>query len=385
MFSGIYVHIPFCLTRCRYCDFVSYGLDSEGQTGSQAFDSYLAALLAEAGIYRRELDLGRERAKTLYIGGGTPTCLSGGQLYHLLTSLQEHFPLEQGAEVTVEGNPETLEGEKLRALKAGGCNRLSLGAQSFDYLELSVLGRVHKPEDIYRTFFLARECGFENINIDLMYGLPGQDLRTWRANLLAAVSLDPEHLSVYQLKIEKGTPFHEMLVQGLLVEFDQDEASRMYEETIDFLTGKGYLHYEISNFARRGKESRHNAQYWRNEGYLGLGAGASGYLNGTRYTNHSDLGLYTAAVREGKKPVLEEERPGKELVIAEAMFLGLRLLEGVEKRGFYSRYGLEIEECYGPEIERLKKLELLADTGTHVRLTRKGLLLANEVFMEFLP
>lgn len=384
MVLGIYVHIPFCIRKCFYCDFVSYALHSKSSAAVQETESYLHFLLQEALLYRNDSLTGGQKLKTLYIGGGTPTCLAGGQLFALLDALQKIYEFEKDAEITVEANPGTLDAKKLQLLKKAGCNRLSLGVQSFDAKELECLGRIHSPQEIYTAFSLARESGFNNINLDLMYGLPEQTLDSWQRSLRSAVAMQPEHLSLYQLNIEQGTRFAELSERGLLAETEQETARKMFEEAIAYLRQNGYGHYEISNFAQNGRESRHNLMYWQNRGYIGLGAGASGYLHGIRYSNEKSVAQYQKALMNVKKPVCEEEPIGKDLAMSEQMFLGLRVLAGVDKHIFRSRFAVDIETVFGEEIERLKKKRLLLETDTHVLLSPEGLFLANEVFMEFI-
>jgi oxygen-independent coproporphyrinogen-3 oxidase len=374
---GIYVHVPFCQRKCYYCDFVSFAERTE-----QEKDTYLLALAREAQIYQK-LFVGIT-GKSLYLGGGTPTCLTEKQLFQLFTVLHKIFKLPSGIEITVEANPGTLSPEKLRVLSEAGCNRLSLGVQSFSARDLQVLGRIHSLRDVYNTYELARRVGFENISLDLMYGLPGQSLQGWRENLKKAVELAPEHLSLYQLNIEKGTSFARLVQKGLLEEFSQDEAFLMYKETIDFLQVQGYHHYEISNFALPGKEAVHNCLYWLNDEYLGLGAGAAGYLQGVRYINTADPGTYQALLGQGQLPIAVKEPINKELAMAETMFLGLRLLKGVNKAKFLEKHGVTIENRYAKVLEKLKRQELIQETSTHVALAKKGLYIANIVFQEFL-
>jgi oxygen-independent coproporphyrinogen-3 oxidase len=374
---GVYVHIPFCRSKCHYCDFVSYpGRSEEEKKG------YLAALLKETDLYREQLP--GLRTETLYIGGGTPTCLTGGQLYALLESLGERLGMIKGAEVTVEGNPGTLDRNKLAALKEEGCTRLSLGVQSFNQQELELMGRIHTVREVYQTVEEARETGFDNINLDLMYGLPGQEYDQWVDTLQKVLRLAPEHLSLYQLNYEEGTPFYRLLAEGTFEQFDQETARRMHEAAIDLLQDSGYQHYEISNFALPGRQSRHNIKYWRNQEYLGLGAGASGYVSGVRYTNQSGLEDYCRAVEAGSQPVETSEVIDGDLMVREAVFLGLRLLEGLNKKEFYFRYGVKIEEEFKDALNDLVSKGLLANSPERVALTREGLYLANQVFMEFL-
>jgi len=302
----------------------------------------------------------------------------------LISRLRELFQLPEDAEITVEANPGTIEREKLACLKEAGCSRLSLGVQSFSEQELRALGRIHTAQEVVESFTLARQMGIANISLDLMYGLPGQSLSSFRESLRQAVELHPEHLSVYQLKIEEGTPFASLVEKGLLREFDQDAAYVMYREAIEYLQAQGYRHYEISNFALPGKEAGHNQIYWRNEEYLGLGAGAAGFLEGVRYKNTSSVEDYIAQLVQGKLPLAEEENIDQALSMAETMFLGLRLRAGVNKEGFRRRYGMSIEEKYGPAIEKLLQQGLLEDKGTHLALSDKGLFVANLVMQEFL-
>lgn len=375
--AGVYVHIPFCLAKCYYCDFTSFAGRNE-----QEKESYLLALEQEGAIYR-ELFQGFT-GKSLYIGGGTPTCLTSGQLFMLFSILNHLFKLPAGIEITVEGNPGTLDRDKLKQLKEAGCNRLSLGVQSFSSRDLKILGRIHSPQDVYNTYRLARQEGFQNINLDLMYGLPGQDLKGWRGNLLKLMELQPEHISLYQLNIEKDTPFGQLAEKGLLEEDDQDIAYLMYGEAINYLEARGYHHYEVSNFALPGKEAFHNRLYWLNEEYLGLGAGAAGYLQGVRYTNIGNPAAYQEILSQGKLPSAEKEIINSELAMAETMFLGLRLLEGVNKADFRIKHGVNMENKYKETLDKLKKQGLLRETDTHIALTKKGLYVANEVMLEFL-
>ncbi len=378
MDRALYVHIPFCEVKCHYCDFTSYPGRGDGDK-----ETYLQALGKEALIYRNLFP--GEKFKSLYIGGGTPTCLSGRQLYLLFSFLQDFFIFQHPLECTVEANPGTIDKEKLLVLLESRCNRLSLGVQSFSQADLNRLGRIHTPQEVYNSYSLAREAGFDNINLDLMYGLPGQSLAGWKENLRKVTELKPEHISLYQLHIEEGTPFYAMLRRKIIQEFDNELALAMYEEAIHQLTDAGYHHYEVSNFALPGKESIHNQVYWRNEEYLGLGAGAAGYLQGIRYKNLSALQDYVKAVYADQKPVAEEEIITEEMARSETMFLGLRLIKGVEKERFLARYHITIEECFGNTIDKLVKRGYLLNTSSHVALTRQGLYLANEVFQEFLP
>lgn len=384
MLSGLYLHIPFCLDKCNYCDFNSFAGCSENVK-----EEYIQALVDEGKSYARLVGETTTSAEisldSIYFGGGTPTCLSGGQLCFLLQTLRDLFPVQEQAEITIEGNPGTLNIGKLRALREGGFNRLSLGAQSFRPEELRVIGRLHTVAEIAQAVSMAREAGFKNIGLDLMYGLPGQKLDYWRENLQRTLALEPEHISLYQLKIEEGTPFYQLLQAGELSEFPDEQAVEMYEEARHTLAEAGYHHYEISNFALTGRESRHNQLYWANKEYLGLGAGAAGYWQGIRYSNEESLAIYTAQASQGKLPRVEEELIDTELRKIEAIFLGLRLTAGLDKDEFFRLYGVRIEEQFGKTINKLTQAGLLQECNRHLSLTDRGRNLANLVIMEFLP
>ncbi len=384
MLTGLYLHIPFCLAKCYYCDFNSFA-----GFGEKEKEEYLQALINEARSYSRlfgEAGVSAEISlASVYFGGGTPTCLSGGQLCFLFQQLRKIFLIEEEAEITIEGNPGTLDLNKLKALNEGGFNRLSLGIQSFRSEGLKILGRVHTVAESRQAVSMARKAGFINVGIDLMYGLPGQELQDWQANLQEALALAPEHISLYQLNIEEGTPFYQKLLKGELREFPDEQAVEMYEEARRILGEAGYHHYEISNFALPGRESRHNQLYWSNKEYLGLGSGAAGYWQGIRYCNKENLAEYIASVAQGELPRGEEEVIDAELQLAEAVFLGLRLTAGLNKGEFYQRYGVSLSERFGQTINKLAQAGLLADDSHRIFLTERGRNLANLVMMEFLP
>ncbi|MCX6376728.1 MAG: radical SAM family heme chaperone HemW, partial [Armatimonadetes bacterium] len=271
----------------------------------------------------------------------------------------------------------------LRLLRESGFNRLSLGVQSFNYDELRLLGRIHTADEAIRAFREARDAGFENVSIDLMYGIPGQTLESWSETLDKALDLAPEHVSLYSLTVEEGTPFHAMQVEGRLTLPGDDLEADMYEEAIRVLTGAGFEHYEISNFARPGFRCRHNITYWRNEPYFGFGAGAASLLNGTRSTNVSDPEEYIIRVEAGQDPKACEERLTGKAAMGETMFLGLRMLQGVDIESFARRYGVTAQEVFFEEIADLAERGLIEESDGAIRLTPRGLLLANDVFAEF--
>jgi oxygen-independent coproporphyrinogen-3 oxidase len=404
---GLYLHIPWCPTRCIYCDFNTY-IDGNASLKSR----YHAAL-------RREIDeagasLGQPVLETIFFGGGTPTSLPPEQLIELVEAVKSAFELRPGAEVTVEANPGTLAVDYLRALRQGGINRLSLGAQSFNDDELRFLSRLHDAAAARCAVEQARAAGFDNLSLDLIFNLPKQNLAQWQRNLKAALELDPDHLSLYALIVEPGTPLHRQVSQGQIPLPDDDLAADMYAYAVDTLGAAGYSHYEISNWARAGGEaewqtpdlaSAHNLIYWRNQPYLGLGAGAYGtvsiqtpgvfktpgvwrWMNVKRpqtYIERVEAGAGLGAAREEKS--LEPIDPPT--AMAEHMLLGLRLVrEGVSSSEFAARFGVALEERY-PEaiIHGLERgLTEWIDTpdGPHLRLTRRGRFLANQAILPFM-
>lgn len=358
--QGLYVHIPFCLKKCDYCDFCSFpGIDEDLQK------KYIKALQKEI-----EFDTG-PAAGTIYIGGGTPTSLSKKNLLRLMEAIGRP---SSSIEYSVESNPGTIDFYKLKILKDAGVNRLSIGAQSFNDDELRSLGRVHDCEEIYESYEAAIRAGFSNINIDLMFALPGQTLDDWTGTLKKAVKLRPKHISAYNLQIEEGTPLSAGSVQQ-----DNETEYRMYKETIDFLKSEGYIHYEISNFCLPGFECKHNINYWENGDYKGFGLSASSHIKGARHTNTKDLQEYISDPITSKK----KEKRVKKDEIAETMFMGLRLIKGMDLSRFEKRFKKPAEELFGKEIRELSEKGLLEQTAHHLRLTDKGLFVANEVFEQF--
>lgn len=378
--TGIYVHIPFCVRKCHYCDFNSKPLDV------QEARLYEDALIREVHIWaKRFLSWGR-KVDTLYIGGGTPTCLEPRSLSRIIREITASFDLPQDAEVTCEANPGTLTPEMVDALIESGVNRLSIGAQSTSPEILMRLGRIHSREDFFEAFRAARKGGFRNINVDLMFAVPGQTLRDVEESLQDVLALGPEHISAYSLSIEEGTPFARDRDAGLLCPVDEDTDREMYEFTIEFLRGRGYRHYEISNFALPGRECQHNLIYWRNEDYLGLGAGAHSHLGRVRHYNCLEPGKFASLLAAGTVPVEEQEELSLEAEMSLTVILGLRLVdEGVRDERFVERFGRSLRDAYGPAIDELSRLGLLSFDGRRLMLTREGVFIANEVFIRFLP
>ncbi len=393
--TAAYVHIPFCVRKCLYCDFNSYpGKES-------LYEPYVDALKTEiARAGERYPDV---RISTIYFGGGTPNVLSADQLGSILAQIRESFRIAADAEISSEANPGVIGDQSPvisgrqsptlpsshtpTPLRRAGFNRLSLGVQSFHDDELRLLGRIHSAAEAVQAFGDAREAGFENISIDLMYGIPGQTLESWRETLRQAVDLGSEHVSLYSLTVEEGTPFHAMQVEGRLTLPGDDVEADMYEEAIRTLTSAGFVHYEISNFARPGFECRHNITYWHNEPYFGFGAGATGFLpltyHESRVTSVPSIEEYLHRIQSGESPAECKEHLTGKPAMGETMFLGLRMLSGVDIESFSRRYGVLPQEVFPQEIADLTNRGLIEISSGAIRLTRQGLFLANDVFAEF--
>lgn len=374
---ALYIHIPFCAGKCPYCDFNSYV--AEGQP----VDRYLDALEREMELTARQFPPAPLRS--VFVGGGTPTVLSPKQLARLLEAVRSHFPLEPGAEITVEANPGSTDPAKLEALREGGVNRISFGAQSFDDGLLAAIGRDHTARDTVDSVREARRAGFRNISIDLMFGLPGQTLAQLADSVEKALELGLPHYSLYSLKIEENTLFFHMYRRGELRLPDEDAEADMYEHLRRRLAEAGYVHYEISNFARPGFESRHNLAYWRNEPYYGVGAGAHGYVKGWRHVNVRGVEAYIEAASRGL-PRLRESRVGAREAMEDFMMVGLRMPAGVRSADFAAQFGgLRPEDVFGDTLADLIRRGLLEPVGAGegYRLTERGLMLGNEVFGAF--
>ncbi|MBI3947731.1 MAG: radical SAM family heme chaperone HemW [Armatimonadetes bacterium] len=378
---GLYIHVPFCLRKCHYCDF--YSLPA-GPAPEHAY-AFVAAVEREmASAAARHAALGPLSAATLFLGGGTPSLLTPAQLGRLLAAARTHFLLAPDAEITIEANPGTLDAEKARAVRDLGVNRVSVGVQSFDDPLLRRLGRAHAAARGIEAIGHLRAAGLENISLDLMFALPGQSLASWRETLRRAIALAPEHVSAYGLTVEPGTPFADWERQGRLSRPDEELEAAMLEEGIAILTAAGYEHYEISNFARPGRQCAHNRTYWRNEPYLGFGPSAASYSGGARSVNVRSLSRYLAAIAAGESPVETVEAATRELEMGETMMVGLRLLEGVTQARFRERFGVPLQEAYADPIRRLTAAGLVTCDEHRLALTRRGLLLASNVMAEFL-
>lgn len=420
----LYIHIPFCAKKCGYCDFLSF----PAECGTQ--DRYVEALLREI----RSFSGIRQSVSSIYIGGGTPSLLPAEMIAEIMHAVRETFHLEPDAEISMEANPGTVHPESLSVYRRAGINRLSFGCQSTDDGELKRLGRIHTFQAFQESFAYAREAGFSNLNVDLMSGLPGQTEESWEKSLRRIAEAGPEHISAYSLIIEEGTPFYEKYhgVSGLIAGGDPDARvreleegqyhlsseemlpgeeteRRMYDRTEEILAGYGFRRYEISNYARSGRECRHNVGYWTGIPYLGLGLGASSYTGGLRFRNTDDIGtylqMYAGPENDGRGKMLfggerlsvekienilsetgreEPEFLGKEDLMAEFMILGLRMTSGISKEEFRCRFGEDVMEVYGSTIRKYEDAGLLREERGNLFLTRRGLSLSNTVMADFL-
>ena len=379
----LYVHIPFCKKKCRYCDFLSFA----GEEWTQ--ETYTQALIREIGAWR-----GKENKKvsSVFVGGGTPSILSVRRMEEIFEALRESFFLAEDAEITIECNPGTLKKEKLEVYKCLGVNRLSLGLQSAKNEELRLLGRIHTWETFLESFQMARKAGFENLNVDLISALPGQTVESWRETLEKTITLSPEHISAYSLIIEEGTPFYQEYEEDAKIreaggdpQFlpSEDAERQMYEDTEKILGNAGYSRYEISNYAKPGMACQHNMGYWQRKEYIGLGLGASSLYREGRWRNSENLLEYC-----NRKQDMPERKDLQKLSrkdqMEETMFLGLRLMEGVEEEAFFREFGCTCREVYGEVLDRLEDQGLLKEENGRIFLTSHGIDISNYCMAEFL-
>ena len=389
---ALYVHIPFCETKCPYCDFNTYA------AMETLIPSYVAALLKEVALWGETL--GRPAVKSVFFGGGTPSYLPAEHIGIVLETIHAGFDVNTDAEITLEANPGDFSEAKLAAYLGFGVNRLSIGVQSFDDELLRLLGRRHSADEAMRAYRTASAAGFGNISIDLMYGLPYQTIEAWERTLTATAELRPPHISMYCLTLEGGTPMERWVATGQMPDPDPDLAADMYLAAQDGMRPSGYRHYEISNWAIPGFESLHNLAYWRNQPYLGVGPGAHSYLSSCRFFNIRSPREYVkrleAVLEQGQPvdvlgpeevtniPVVEDaEVIPQRLEMAETLMMGLRLDTGVEIGGFARRFGATPGQIYGQTIEELTSMGLLESADGCLRLTQRGRMLGNEVFSRF--
>jgi oxygen-independent coproporphyrinogen-3 oxidase len=374
---GLYIHVPFCIRKCYYCDFTSYPV-----SGS-AVEGYLKSLIKEINLYGAALGDEEKNISSLFFGGGTPTCLPAGALKMVLDELRYSFSLAEGCEITVEANPGTIDAAVLDTLLGAGVNRLSIGVQSFNDTLLGVLGRIHTAKQGVEAVQLARKAGFANLNLDTIFGIPGQTIGEWRETLEQAAELGPEHIAAYGLQLEEGTPLTQAAARGEICACPEDLELMMYRSAHEILNDCGYNQYEISNFARPGRQCAHNLVYWLNRPYLGLGPAAHSFIRGERFSNEPSLERYSEKLSRKEYPVKCRESLTAENEMAETMFLGLRLIRGVDLDLFQERFGRRAEDLYQREIRDLTAKGLVEIKGGTLRLTMAGLPLANVVFREF--
>lgn len=372
---GLYVHIPFCVQKCRYCDFLSAPCDDAGK------EAYVDALIKE--IKESAADFRDYSADTIFIGGGTPSILLPEQIVRIMDAIKDNYNLAPYTECTIECNPGTMTEKKAEAFLLAGVNRISIGLQSANDNELRTLGRIHTTEKFLDSFLLARSCGFQNINVDLMNALPYQTLDSFCATLHSVAGLAPEHISVYSLIVEENTPLYDWVYSGNEDALPTEEVEReMYYSAKKILGGYGYERYEISNYARKGYECRHNLGYWERKEYAGFGLGAASLVGNVRYNNQSDMKSYIKCCGREKN---NKEILSKKDEMAEFMFLGLRKTAGISKEKFYNTFGVEYNKVYGTITQKLESKGLIIQENDIVRLTDLGIDVSNVVMAEFLP
>jgi len=372
--AGAYIHIPFCRSRCSYCDFAT------GIYQTESASAYVRAVIDEIS---RSKNAGAH-LDTVYFGGGTPSLLTPAQLDQILSVLHRQFIIASDSEITVEMNPGTVDRDQLRSFRDLGVNRASFGAQTFDDAELAKLGRSHSSADTLKTFDELRAAGFENVSFDLIAGLPGQTLAGWQRNIEQSLALEPEHLSFYLLEVHSGTPLADHIRRGLQPVPDEDLAAVMYEWMIERAAAAGYDHYEISNLAKPGFESRHNTKYWTGAPYFGFGCSAHSFDGvARRWSNQRDVQRYVENVEQGVSPVVEEQELTAADLRAEALFLGLRMMRGVDVREYNELFGVDLRAAHQDDLDRFCEAGLVEFDGDLIKLTRNGALMSNEVFAAF--
>lgn len=388
---GLYVHIPFCVKKCKYCDFNSYKMDIDSKK------RYIEDLKIEMELYSNKLykdnkyknkeccSLNKnDKITSIFVGGGTPSILTSDEIREVFISIKEMFDIDENAEITIECNPGTLTLEKLKTMKEIGINRLSIGLQAIQEKHLNFIGRIHTYEEFEKNYKDALSVGFKNINIDLMYSLPNQTLCDWKETLEKVVHLNPTHISAYSLILEEGTELYNMYESNKFELIDENVDIEMYEYTINYLKSKGYNQYEISNYSKEGYNCEHNILYWECEHYIGIGAGASGYINENRYNNVESLEDYHLSLLKREKAIQENEILSEKDMIEEKIFMGLRMNKGIKFEDFKKKFGIDFREKYNKQIEMLLARKLINQSFEGIQLTQKGREISNSVFIEFM-
>ena len=373
---GLYIHIPFCIKKCAYCDFLSWSGDKDQK------EEYVRDLEQEIRSYKTFA--ADYQVSTVYFGGGTPSILETGQIERIMGALRQTFRIEKKAEITLEMNPGTAQKEKLKVYRQLGINRLSIGIQSVKNENLKLLGRIHTYEDFLESYHMAREAGFDNISGDLISSLPGQTLEEWKEELEILIRTPLEHLSVYQLIIEEGTEFYERYGEHEELLPDDETSREIYLWTGEYLENQGFRQYEISNYARAGKESRHNLRYWERKDYLGLGLGAASMIRNMRMSNTRDWEKYRTGCRDPRKIREEVEFLEEPRQIEEFMFLGLRKTRGVSRKEFRRTFGKDLDLIYEKTLKKYLENGMLQESGDRIFLSEEGILLSNHIFADFL-
>jgi len=367
---SLYLHIPFCLSKCPYCDFASVVYDEKTTT------DYVTALCSELkNSYSCQAD-------TIYFGGGTPTILELEELDKTMQAIHKNFTLLPNCETSVEANPKTLDKTKVGRLKEMGFNRISLGIQSLNDKELQTLGRIHESKDAIDSFNLLTKGGFENIGLDLIFGIPGQTLKSWKSSLQQAISLSPYHIATYSLTIEEKTGFYKLVKHGKIKLLSDEKVRRMYLWAINYLSLKGYRQYEISNFSLPGFESKHNLKYWNHQEYLGFGASAHSFYKNKRWGNTKNVKEYTRLIKQKGKAVEFEENLSKEQLMVETIFLGLRKIQGIDLKKFHKDFGVRLEDIKKDKIDYLISTGFLSKQNNFLSLTRKALPVADSIILD---
>ncbi|MBQ8804823.1 MAG: oxygen-independent coproporphyrinogen III oxidase [Tyzzerella sp.] len=378
----LYIHIPFCIRKCAYCDFLS------SSQNKQVIDKYVEALLQEIQAHKCSYQYNAScYVTTIFLGGGTPSILEPTHIQQIITALRESFKISKNAEITIEANPGTVTKEKLEAYKQAGINRISFGLQSTNNDELKMLGRIHTYEEFLESYKLAQECGFANVNVDLISAIPKQTLESWEETLKRIIKLNPAHISAYSLIIEEGTPFAEVYGEGKIGEKElpsEEEERAIYKKTEELLEQAGYHRYEISNYAKVDMECKHNLGYWERKNYLGLGLGASSLVDNMRFHNIEDLQFYMEKASDLKAIQCDEEKLSQTAQMEEFVFLGMRKMKGISVQEFEAAFRKSIYDCYGKNIERMKQEELIEEKDGYIRLTKRGIDISNYVFAEIL-
>ncbi|GFN34717.1 radical SAM family heme chaperone HemW [Tepidimicrobium xylanilyticum] len=373
---GLYVHIPFCSSKCFYCDFISFSnIDVE-------VPEYISYLIKEIELYESILE--GYRIKTIFIGGGTPSYIDEEYIGRILNNIFKVYNTDRVEEITIEANPGTLNEEKLKAYMEYGINRISMGVQSLEDNLLRAIGRIHSSKDFYDSLDLLRKFGFNNVNVDLMFGLPGQCIEDCQNTLKEVIRLGVEHISYYSLIFEENTLMTKWYGEGIIELPNEDEEREMYHKGIEILKNNGYKHYEISNFAKMGYECKHNLFYWKLKPYIGLGLAAHSNINNKRYWNHNNFKDYYDKLNENRLPIEGEEIIDKNMEIAEYLIMGLRLVEGINKREFKNRFNVDVENIYGNVLKKYEAQGLLYMDDEWIRFTSRGLDLSNVVYVDLL-